>query len=104
MFTPADINVNEIELNRYSLAIQQKSIENKYNFLTKKDHIQKVSGIILLMIVVFGIYTVCILIIRTQKSYGFISLAIFLFTLLLWCVTLSDFYKKFYYGDRKSVV
>ena len=103
MFTPADINVNEIELNKYSLAIQQKSIENKYNFLTKKQHIEKVSVLILLIVVIYGIFTVTILIIRTSKNFGFISLGIFVFFILLWCVTLSDFYKKRYYGYTRFV-
>ena len=101
MFTPADINVNEIELNKYSLTIQQKSIENKYNFLTKKDHITKASAIILLIILIFGIYTVTIIIIRDNKDLGFISLGIFFLMLLLWVVTLTDFYKKSYYGYNK---
>lgn len=104
MFTPADINVNEIELNKYSLVIQQKTIENKYNFLTKRDHVSKASLFFLLLIIIFGIYSITILIIRKNKDFGFISLGIFFFTLLLWFVTLSDFYKKSYYGYTSLVI
>lgn len=104
MFTPADINVNEIELNKYSLEIQQKTIENKYNFLTKSEHIQKAAIVFLILIIIYGIFSVCILIVRKYKDFGFISLGIFFLMLLLWFVTLSEFYKKSYYGYTRLIL
>ena len=101
MFTPADINVNEIELNKYTLQIQQKTTENKYNFLTKKDHTQKASTIILLLIMIYGVFTITILILRDNKDYGYISLGIFILIFSLWWLTLTDGFKKRYYGLTK---
>lgn len=104
MFTPADINVNEIELNKYTLAIQQPTIENKYNFLTKKNHSQRASIFLLLLISLYGIFTITILIIRNKQIYGFISLGIFLSMLILWFATLTNFYKKSYYGYTQFII
>jgi len=104
VFTPADINVNEIELNKYSLVIQQKNIETKYNFLTKRDHIQKASCLFMLLILLYGLFSITIIIIRGNKEYGFISLGIFILMLLLWCATLTDYYKKSYYGYTRFFV
>ena len=83
MFTPADINVNEIELNRYTLSIKDASLEKKFNFSNLRDIIKKTMLIYYLSLLLFLVYLIYSLVAYENKVFGFICLGIFFFLALL---------------------
>ena len=90
MFTPADINVNEIELNRYTLIIKDPSLEQKFNFSNIKDMIKKTLLIYYTSLVIFLIFVIYALASAQNKTIGFICLGTFFLLVLL----SGFFYKK----------
>ena len=99
MFTPADINVNEIELHRYSLTIKDPSLEIKFNFSALPSQIHKILLIYYITLGLFLIFLIYILSASTSKTLGFICLAIFLlFSILGLLLLKKTLQKNFFYA------
>ena len=98
MFSSADVNVNEIELNRYSLTIQNRNVENKYNFLTKREYITKFILIFLYLGIIMGVYSAVLLITKDDKTYGIVCVSLTGGMLVMWLATLTESYAKNYYS------
>lgn len=104
VFTASDINVNEIELNKYTLAIQEKSIENKYNFIFKRQYNIRFMSISILLIIIFTIYSIILIASKKDKTYGIICISLSGFMFVLWTYTWKEDYRKNYYLYTKILI
>lgn len=104
MFTPADINVNEIELNRYSLTIKDPALEQKFAFSNLKDVVHKTILIYFICLVLFLAFLIYSLVEYENKSFGFVCLGIFGSLILLGLLLLKREFQKNFFFYAKSLM
>lgn len=104
MFTPADINVNELEINKYSLRILDYTLEHKFNFSSIKTNKSKAQYLYVLCLSLFFLYVIYNLIKNPSKIFAFSCLGVFIVILVLETILFTRVYERNYYFYTKFMI
>lgn len=96
MLNPSDIDLVNLRLRPYTLDIIDPSLNRKFHLQSIKNQLNLVRFYLILIILIYGGYSLCDSIINTDDLLGFVRLGIFLFFVGIWLLVWTHFYESNY--------